>query len=150
MGGDKHQAARHPCHHRHIRLSGCDLVEVTIPDSVRTIGLDAFANCFKLEKVTFGKGLTLIDEGAFYSCGELTAISIPDSVEKIGTMAFQFCEKLTDVYIGTGIKQIGADAFVECSALEMICYGGSEAEWAKVELEGGAAAIGYSSMSFKK
>ena len=76
-----------------------NLDEVTIPDSVTTIGLESFYDCGNLKKVTInGSVLTSIGNRAFYNCG-FTNITIPSSVTNIGNSAFSTCTKLTDIYL---------------------------------------------------
>ncbi|MBO7281774.1 MAG: leucine-rich repeat domain-containing protein, partial [Alistipes sp.] len=71
-------------------FSGCSsLTSVTIPDSVTTIGRWAFRSCDSLTSVTIGDSVTSIGEEAFRSCASLTSVTIPDSVTTIGRYAFQ-------------------------------------------------------------
>jgi len=60
----------------------------TIPNSVTSIGDDAFANCGKLASVKFGSGVTTIGEFAFAFCHSLKSVTIPDNVTRIGWGAF--------------------------------------------------------------
>ena len=77
----------------------------TIPDSVTTIGADAFWNCGNLTSVTIGNSVTTIDYGAFEDCYSLTSVTIPDSVTTIAWGAFEYCDSLTDVYYRGDNKQ---------------------------------------------
>ena len=66
---------------------GCtELVEVTIPDSVKIVGIDVFHDCSNLQNVVFGDGVTSIGEFSFKGCVNLTNISIPDSLEECGNL----------------------------------------------------------------
>jgi hypothetical protein len=47
----------------------------TIPNSVTSIGSNAFADCKKLTSVTIPAGLASIGDYAFYGCGGLTSIN---------------------------------------------------------------------------
>ena len=70
-----------------------------IPNSVTSIGNDAFAYCNNLTSVTIPESVTSIGELAFNDCKSLTSITIPDGVSSIGVWAFYGCENLTDIYI---------------------------------------------------
>ena len=98
------------------------MVSVTIPDSVTSIGDDAFCNCAKLISVTIGDGVTSIGDYAFYYCDNLVSVTIPDSVTSIGDYAFYGCDNLISVTIGDGVTSIGALAFYPWSKLkELYC-----------------------------
>ena len=96
------------------------LKTVTIPNSVTNIGSSAFEDCTELKTVTIGNSVTDIGDEAFSSCFNLTEVSIPNSVTSIGDEAFYFCTDLKTVTIGNSVKSIGDKAFYHCSSLEHV------------------------------
>ena len=92
----------------------------TIPDSVTSIGNNAFAGCRNLTSITIPDGVTIIDYAAFYYCNSLTKINIPDNVTCIGASAFEYCRSLTSVTIPNSVTSIGGAAFYFCSSLTTI------------------------------
>lgn len=86
-------------------------------DSVREIGIYAFAYCTKLESIRLGNRISVISPYTFESCLSLETIIIPDSVWSIEQSAFGSCKKLKSVTIGNGVKKIGMNAFFECNSL---------------------------------
>ena len=78
-------------------ISCHSLTSVTIPNSVTSIGDNAFHGCHSLTSVTIGNSVTSIGYRAFYGCSDLTSVTIPNSVTSIGFKAFEYCTKLTSV-----------------------------------------------------
>ena len=63
---------------------GCEtLVDVVLPQTLRTIGKGAFGQCVNLTRINIPEGVTSIGDSAFLMCGSLTRLTIPDSVTSI-------------------------------------------------------------------
>lgn len=80
-----------------------NIVTITLPNSIKTIGKFAFGNC-----------------------GNLTNINMPDSLETIGEGAFEY-SSLTEVVMPATLKSIGTGAFLGCNILRNIYYVGINA-----------------------
>ena len=63
----------------------------TIPNSVTTIGEEAFGGCKSLVNINIPNSVTTIGRGAFKYCNSLTNINIPNSVTAIEDGAFCRC-----------------------------------------------------------
>ena len=73
-------------------MFGCK--NTIIPNSVTSIGVDAFSYCSGLTSITIPNSVTSIGERAFYECRGLTSVTIGNSVTSIGESAFSFCSGL--------------------------------------------------------
>ena len=96
------------------------LASITIPNSVTSIGGWAFRDCTSLASVTIGSGVKSIGRAAFAGCTSLTSITIPDNVTSIGDVAFAGCSSLTSVTIPNSVTNIGESAFEGCSSITSI------------------------------
>ena len=100
---------------------GCSsLTSITIPNSVTSIGGSAFENCSSLTSITIPDSVTSIDWYTFFGCSSLTSITIPNSVTSIGDYAFSGCSSLTSITIPDSVTSIGNRAFEDCSSLTSV------------------------------
>jgi hypothetical protein len=110
------------------------LKSITIPDSVTSIGERAFEYCKSLESIAIGNSVKSIDYHTFFRCSLLTDVTIGNSVTSIGDCAFEDCTSLKSITIPDSIESIGKEAFYCCKSLQAIRYGGTIAQWKKINL----------------
>lgn len=102
-------------------------VTVSIPESVKTIGQNAFAEDADLYSVEIPEGVEVIEDGAFSHCSLLTNVNIPDSLRKIGAKAFEDCVGLKTVSIPASVTEINPTAFDGCYNMKISAQDGSAA-----------------------
>ena len=114
------------------------LTSVTIPNSVTSIGYNAFYRTkwydnqpdglvyagkvlYKYKgtmpsntKIDIKEGTTGIAASAFNGCSDLTSLTIPNSVTNIGGSAFSGCSGITSIIIPNSVSSIGESAFYDC------------------------------------
>ena len=118
------------------------LESITFPDTLETIGTEAFYSCYNLTSIdtnnvksidnycfysctglltiTLGNSLENLGSWAFGGCTGLTSITIPNSLEIINTYTFYNCSNLVQVNFGNNLKQIGSYAFYGCTTLQNV------------------------------
>ena len=105
---------------KNLYLNGELVTNLTIPDSVTSIGMSAFYYCGGLTSVTIGNGVTSIGWSAFEGCSGLTSVTIPDSVVNLGDYAFRDCSSLESITIPNSVASIGKGTFYNCGKLATI------------------------------
>ncbi len=126
-------------------FSGCsNLSSVTVPDSVRIVGSGAFGNtawydgcsygdviirrCYYKYKgtmpsqhtVTMDEEITVVADGAFAECDNLTGVTLPTGLKRLGSSLFYQCRHLADIVIPSQVTVIADNAFFGCSALKSV------------------------------
>ena len=125
-------------------IVGCQ--NTTIPNSVTSIGSNAFSGCRSLTSVTIPNSVTSIGREAFSGCTSLPVVdnlryadtylveavdktrssySIKTGTKWIGYEAFRNCSIMTSVTIPNSVTSIGYNAFSGCSSLTSVAIGNS-------------------------
>lgn len=101
-----------------------NLTEITIPASTHLIDKWAFKDCTKLSKVTFvGKEECYLYQGAFQNCVSLTEIELPQNIDindVVWDSLFEGCTSLRSVNLPENVTRIGKNAFANCYSLTSI------------------------------
>ena len=103
------------------------LRSVVIGDGVSDIQYGAFQDCKRLANVTFGNRLTNIENSAFARCTDLRSVVIPDNVIDMGYSVFTGCSALESVVMGNNVTSIRGSMFQNCYALKSIVMGNNVA-----------------------
>ncbi len=101
------------------------LINITIPNTVTTIGDYAFTSCHSLKKIEIPDSITTIGNWAFADCISLKEIEIPNSVTSMGHFVFDGCIGLENIKLSNNITEISGYAFQNCSGLTNIVIPGS-------------------------
>ena len=119
-----------------------DLVSITIPASITTIGIEAFLDCDALTNIIVDENNTAYQSigGNFYSKDGTvlityakgksdTSFTIPDGVTRIYDSALFGCRNLESIIIPSSVNDIGGEAFADCIGLQYIAFGGTVQQW---------------------
>ena len=107
-------------------FSGTALTEIAVPESVETIGEQAFANISTLRKINFNAVDAQCKDNVFrYSGADGIDVVFGDSVERVPNRIFYNHNdgpidplKINTVHFGSNTKEIGEHAFFDCSSLK--------------------------------
>ena len=98
------------------------LKSINLPEGLETIGAHAFS-ITNLENIVFPSTITEIGDFAFSNNGSIKTVVISGNFETISTYAFSSCEKLETVIISGSVKTIAGYAFADCDKLKTIIIG---------------------------
>jgi hypothetical protein len=93
---------------------------VTMPDSVTTLGNNAFAGCTNLVAAFIGNGITNLEYAMFAGCANLTNVVLPAGLKQIDSSAFASCSRLSNIILPEGLMLMGTFVFADCRALTTV------------------------------
>ena len=100
---------------------GCEMLkDVIMSDKVTIIGNSAFADCKRLESISISKQMLTIGDSVFSGCSNLVSITIPDSIINIGGAVFYKCSNLETIRIPKQVSKLDNFLFYECKRLKVV------------------------------
>lgn len=97
------------------------ITEVTIPESVRAIGVTAFYDNQSLKSVTLNNSMEMINQSLFYYCQKLAVVHGGKNVKIVNQSAFRNCDSLRSIKDVAPVT-IDREAFYNCQKLESLNF----------------------------
>ena len=88
---------------------------ITLPETVKEIGANAFTNCSRLQKINIPEGVTKIGSSAFANCAKLKQLVLPSGLKEIPEQLCSSCNSLDSVKLPAGLTVIPQKAFMGCA-----------------------------------
>ena len=125
-----------------VRYINNDSTSYTVPDSIKTINDQAFLGA-NLTNITIPNSVSTMGKYTFKDCKNLTTINLPENIDTISRGMFQRCESLKNLKIPKSVKKIdGKDLdwqpqpFYGCDNLTITVEKGSPLTWEDFENTG--------------
>ena len=101
---------------------------LVLPNSLTTIGDQAFYNCYGFEDIVMGNSVETIGSEAFRNCGGFRGeLTLPETLQSVGTSAFAGCNEISTVnYNAVNCQTMGnasQNVFADCLSLAHIRIG---------------------------
>lgn len=103
--------------------AAANITKLTVPDSVKTIGQNAFNGCTSLETITWPETVSIpVTNNIFKGCTKITTVMIPNGMKDINNGTFSGCTSLETVTFAANsiVSTVGMQAFYNCSSLKSI------------------------------
>lgn len=92
---------------------------LVLPEGLDSIGKEAFQNNY-ITEVTIPESVRAIGVTAFYDNQSLKSATLNNSMESISQSLFNYCQKLAVVHGGKNVKIVDKTAFAGCDSLRSI------------------------------
>lgn len=118
-------------------FADCQGINITVEGEITEIGTAAFLGCDKLISVHFGQELEEIPYQAFAGCVALEEVYLPDSLCLIDENAFEECTGVVKIIFGAGLETVSDGAFRFCDSIQVIFYKGDASDYEKLDIAAG-------------
>ena len=124
--------------HRDSYTGGNNLEIPATVDGQKVTALEK--GCFQdfdlIETVTLPDTLESIGDQAFLGCDHLRAVKLTENVQVIGKEAFSNCPALEAMYIPQSVQTVGDNAFSACNQFKCLFFAGTLEEWNQLYPQG--------------
>lgn len=95
------------------------MTSLSLPDSLKSIGIAAFSDCPGLKSVVIPDGVTELADFVFNSCSNLASVQLPAKLQSIGFATFA-ATALSEATLPETVTAIGRQAFAQTNLAEIL------------------------------
>ncbi len=107
------------------------IIEVKVAQGITTLGDYAFCKLIRLSRVCLPNTLRHVGIQTFAECAGVTEFRFPEGVESIGCRALWACANLKALWLPKTFRVADLFATAYCPALQDVWFAGSDALWKK-------------------
>ncbi len=98
------------------------ITEITFAENnlLTTINESVFEGCVKLLNIQLPQSVKTIESKAFSDCNLLNFVFLPDELTSIGSFAFANCGGITNLTIPSSVTSIGIGAIASCDSIKSL------------------------------
>lgn len=96
------------------------LKEIILPDSLQTIGEQAFYRCYNLLSINVPKKVKVLNNYTFYECIYLKDVMLPDGMTNINNYVFMYDYALENIHLPDSLTYLGYQTLYYCNSLDSI------------------------------
>ena len=112
-------------------FKGFNIKSIYLNNNLKHINDNAFSQCSKITNITLPESMLTVGRGAFSGCSNIENISLNYGLSEIHEEAFAYLKKVTEIYIPQTVTLLSATAF-KSSGITDIHYNDSKAEWKRL------------------
>lgn len=116
-------------HARHMYLDGNEIVDLVIPDGVKTVNEGVFYGCYNIKTLSLPNTLKIIKRQAFYGLSSMEKLTLPSSIEVVYQEAFAICSSLQQIIVQSDVPPFLYDNSFSKFDVPVIVPGGSVNEY---------------------
>ena len=102
-------------------FENCEMVSVTIPDSVTRIGYWSFASCHSLTSVDIPGSVAVVEQDAFADCTAMTSVTLHEGLYELEQGAFS-TTAIKSITLPESLMNLRAGVFSYCTLLEEVNF----------------------------
>ena len=119
--GNDQPGQNHPLNNgASLYLSGSELTDIVIPESITEIKDFALIHCKNLQSVSLHGGITNVGQQALDTCSALKEVHIHDNISSFDICTFWECTSLKEIVLPKAMYEIPEAMFARCSSLQEV------------------------------
>lgn len=124
------------------------ITSIQLPNTLRSIAYGGLTGA-NIRELHLPESVEMLGKNCFSAMGELTTVTLPNNLTYIPLYCFNDCHKLEYVNLPASIKALGAMSFADCPSLELLVSHAVSVPTATIDVDRGIPALFSSNLEGK-